>query len=142
MRYNLSHFGNLPILASIFWKVPKYSSDNLGKESFNKIVSIHSKEFRATCIFTNKTNSFDTNFIIKSDFVFISERYKVEEFCNYSKYDINEKFKLNYSFRDKTFEEQIFLFEKEIGTLPINFKNILIDIENLLEKNKDKCIIS
>jgi hypothetical protein len=142
MRYNFSHFGNLPILARIFWKIPKYLQYNLGKESFNKIVGINCQEFKATCIFSHKTNGSENNFNIKSDFVFISEKYKIEEMCNYLKNDTNEKFMLNYSFKDKILEEQIFFFEKEIGYLPINIQNSILYVENLLEKNKDKCVVN
>ena len=45
MRFNFSHFGNLPILARIFWKVPKYLPDIPDKQTYNKVVGIYRPEF-------------------------------------------------------------------------------------------------
>lgn len=142
MRFTFSHFENLSILARTFWKIPKYLPDIPDKQTFNKIIGIYVPEFMATCCFTHKTNISESNFIIKSDFIFISEKYRIEESCNYSKDDIKEKFIIHYSFTEKQKEEHIFLYEKEIGSLPINIQNAIKDVENLLEKNKEKCVIS
>jgi len=142
MRFTFSHFENLPILARIFWKIPKYIPDIPDRQTFNKIISIYSPEFKATCIFTHKTNIDESIFRIKSDFAFISEKYKIEESCNYSKHDMNEKFRIHYSFIEKQQEEQMFIYEKELGSLPVNLQNLIKDVENLLEKNKEKCVIS
>jgi hypothetical protein len=137
-RFNFSHFGNLPILARIFWKVPKYLQDISDKQTYNKVVGIYRPEFMATCIFTHKTNVDESIFRVKSDFVFISEKYKIEESCKFTK----EQFLINYSFIQKLQEEQIFLYENEIGTLPENIKNAIQEIENILEEKKDKCFVS
>ena len=141
MRFNFSHFANLPILARIFWKVPKYLPDIPEKQTFNKIIGIYHPEFMSTCIFSHKTNDDKSIFRIKSDFVFTSEKYKIEESCKFTNY-AREQFKINYSFTQKLEEEQIFLYENEIGTLPENIKNAIQEIEELLEKNQEKCVIS
>lgn len=141
MRFNFSHFGNLPILARIFWKIPKYLPDIPEKQSYNKIVGINSSGFMATCIFTHKTNIDESIFRIKSDFIFRSEKYKIEESCKFTNYDRNQ-FQINYSFIQKLHEEQIFLYENEIGTLPENIKNAIQEIEEILEENKDKFVVS
>ena len=141
MRFNFSHFENLPILARIFWKVPKYLADIPEKQTYNKFVSIYRPEFRATCIFTHKTNIDESIFRIKSDFLFISEKYKIEESCKFTNY-ARDQFQINYSFNEHKSEEQIFLYENEFGNLPENIKNVIQEIEEILEKNKEKCIIS
>ena len=141
MRFNLSHFGNLPILARIFWKVPKYLPDIPDRQTYNKFVSIYRPEFKASCIFAQKTNEDESIFRIKSDFVFTSGKYKLEESCKFTNYT-REQFQINYSFIQKLEEEQIFLYENEIGTLPINIKNTIQEIEELLEGNRDNCIVS
>jgi hypothetical protein len=141
MRYNFSHFGNLPILARIFWKIPKYLPDIPEKQSYNKIVGINSPGFMATCIFTHKTNIDESIFRIKSDFVFTSEKYKIEESCKFTNY-AREQFQINYSFKEHKSEEQIYLYENEIGILPQSVKNAMQEIEEILEKNKEKCYIS
>ena len=141
MRFNLSHFGNLPILARIFWKVPKYLPDIPEKQTYNKIIGIYCPEFMATCIFAHKKNVDESIFRIKSDFVFISGKYKLEESCKFTNY-AREQFQINYSFIQKPQEEQIFLYENEIGTLPEGVKNAIQEIEELLEKNQEKCVVS
>jgi hypothetical protein len=141
MRFNFSHFGNLPILARIFWKVPKYLPDIPEKQTYNKFVSIYRPEFIANCIFTHKTNIDESIFRIKSDFIFRSEKYKIEESCKFTNYARNQ-FQINYSFTQKLQEEQIFLYENEIGTLPNNIKNAIQEIEELLEENKDNFFVS
>ena len=141
MRFTFSNFQNLPILARIFWKVPKYLLDIPEKQTFNKIIGIYRPGFMATCIFTHKTNIDESIFRIKSDFVFTSEKYKIEESCKFTNY-AKEQFLINYSFIQKQQEEQIFLYENEIGTLPENIKNAIKEIEEILEENKDKCVVS
>jgi hypothetical protein len=141
MRFNFSHFGNLPILARIFWKVPKYLPNIQEKQTYNKFVSIYRPEFKAICIFSHKTNIDESIFRIKSDFVFTSEKYKIEESCKFTNY-AKEQFQINYSFIQKQQEEQIFLYENEIGTLPENIKNAIQEIEKILEENKDKFVVS
>jgi hypothetical protein len=131
-RFNFSHFGNFPILARIFWKVPKYLPDIPERQTFNKIIGIYHPEFKATCYFTHKTD------IIKSDFVFMSDKFRIEESCKYTK----EKFQISYSFIEKLQEEQIFIFERNIGSFPQNIQQTMKKIEEILEENKDKCIIS
>jgi len=141
MRFNFSHFGNLPILARIFWKVPKYLPDIPEKQTYNKIVGIYHPDFNATCIFTHKTNDDSSIFRIKSDFVFTSDKYKIEESCKFTNY-AKEQFQINYSFIQKSQEEQIFLYENEIGILPEGVKNAIQEIEELLEENRDKYVVS
>jgi hypothetical protein len=141
MRFNLSHFGNLPILARIFWKIPKYLPDVSDRQTYNKIIGINLPEFTAICIFAHKKNIDESIFRIKSDFVFISEKYKIEESCKFTNY-AREQFQINYSFIQKPQEEQIFLYENEIGTLPEGVKNAIQEIEELLEKNQEKCVVS
>jgi hypothetical protein len=141
MRFNFSHFANLPILARIFWKVPKYLPDIPDKQTYKKIIGIYRPEFTATCIFAYKTNMDESIFRIKSDFVFTSGKYKIEESCKFTNY-AREQFQINYSFTQKLEEEQIFLYENEIGTLPEGIKNAIQEIEEILEKNQEKCVIS
>jgi hypothetical protein len=141
MRFNFSHFGNLPILARIFWKVPKYLPNIPNMQTYNKVVGVYRPEFKATCIFTHKTNADESIFRIKSDFVFTSDKFRIEESCKFTNY-AKEQFQINYSFIKKPQEEQIFLYENEIGTLPENIKNAIQEIEDILEKNKDKYIVS
>ena len=131
-RFNFSHFGNLPILARIFWKVPKYLPDIPERQTFNKIIGIYRPELKATCYFTHKTD------MIKSDFVFRSDKFRIEDSCKYTK----EKFQISYSFMEKLQEEQIFIFERNIGLFPQNIQQTMKKIEEILEENKDKCIIS
>jgi len=141
MPFHFSHFGNLPILARIFWKVPKYLPDIPDKQTYNKIIGIYRQEFTATCIFTHKTNDDESIFRIRSDFVFTSEKYKIEESCKFTNY-VREQFQINYSFIQKPQEEQIFLYENEIGNLPVNIQNAIKQIEDVLEKNKERYVIS
>lgn len=141
MRYNFSYFGNLPILARIFWKVPKYLPDVSDRQTYNKIIGIYRPDFNATCIFTHKTNVDESIFRIKSDFVFTSGKYKLEESCKLTNYT-KEQFQINYSFIQKPQEEQIFLYENEISTLPEGVKNAIQEIEEILEKNQEKCVVS
>jgi len=135
-RFNFSHFGTLPILAKTFWKVPKYLPDIPERQTFNKIIGIYHPEFKATCYFTHKTD------MIKSDFVFMSEKFRIEESCKYVNNDMKEKFQISYSFMEKLQEEQIFIFEHNIGLFPQNIQQTMKKIEEILEENKDKCIIS
>ena len=137
-RFNFVNFGNLPILAKTFWKVPKYLPDIPERQTFNKIIGIYRPEFKATCYFTHKTDMTDTNFIIKSNFVFMSDKFRIEESCKYTK----EKFQISYSFMEKLQEEQIFIFERNIGSFPQNIQQRMKKIEEILEENKDKCVIS
>ena len=76
--------------------------------------------------------------MIKSDFVFMSDKFRIEESCKYTK----EKFQISYSFMEKLQEEQIFIFERNIGSFPQNIQQTMKKIEEILEENKDKCIIS
>ena len=123
MRFNFSNFGTK------LWKVPKYLPD------IPKIVEIYRPEFKVHCIFTHNTNIDKSFFTIKSDIIFMSDKYHLEESCKFTNYR-KEKFQLIYSFIEKNQEEQMFIFEKEIGILPIK------KVENLLDENKDKCIVS
>jgi hypothetical protein len=146
MRYNFIHFRNLPILAKIFWKVPKYLPDNPAKESFNKIIGIYGSNFKAVCSFTHKTDALEKNFIINSHFMFSSEKLRIEETCKYSKMDTTQQFRIVYSIIEKSQEERMFIFEKEhedkIRLLPRNIQDSFREINTLLEENKDKCVIS
>ena len=135
MRFNFSYFGNLPILARIFWKIPKYLPYIPDMQTYNKIIGIYRPEFKATCIFTHKTNADE------SIFRFTSEKYKIEESCKFTNY-AKEQLQINYSFIQKPQDEQIFLYENEIGTLPENIKNAIQEIEDILDINKDKCVVS
>ena len=141
MRFNFSNFGNFPILAKIFWNVPKYLPDIPCKQKFNKIIGIYQPEYRANCIFTHKTNIDESFFTIKSDFIFISDKYHLEESCKFTNY-MGDKLQINYSFIEKNQEEEIFLYVNEIGTLPINIQNVIKKVEKILVENKDKCIVS
>ena len=141
MRYTFSNFENLPILATKLWKVPKYLPDIPEKQTYNKMVGIYRPEFKATCIFAHKTNFDESIFRIKSDFVFTSEKYKLEESCKFTNY-AREQFQINYSFTPKLEEEQIFLYKNKIGTLPKNIKNAIQEIEEILEKNQDKYVVN
>lgn len=146
MRYNFIHFRNLPILAKTFWKVPKYLPDNPTKESFNKMISIYKPDFKAVGYFTHKTDITEKNFIINSNFMFSSDKLRIEETCKYEKMDANEHFRIVYSIIERSQEEQMFIFEKEyedkIRLLPRNIQDSFREIESILEENKDKYVVS
>jgi hypothetical protein len=114
MRFNFSHFGNLPILARIFWKVPKYLPDIPDKQTYNKIIGIYRPELNATCIFIHKTNDDKSIFRIKSDFVFTSEKYKIEESCKFTNY-AREQFQINYSFIQNLMKNKYFFMKMRSG---------------------------
>jgi hypothetical protein len=136
----------LPILAKTFWKVPKYLPENPAKESFNKLIGIYRPDFKAVCSFTHKTDALEKNFIINSHFMFSSDKIWIEESCKYAKMDTNQQFRIVYSIIEQSQEEQMFIFEKEhedkIMLLPRNIQDTFREIDKLLEKNKDKCVIS
>ena len=43
---------------------------------------------------------------------------------------------------EKLKKEQIFIFERNIWSFPQNIQQIMKKIEEILEENKDKCVIS
>ena len=98
------------------------------------------------CSFTHKTDLTEKNFIIQSNFMFSTERLRIEVLCKYAQMDANQNFRIVYSIIEKSQEEIMFIFEKEhddkIRQLPRNIQNSFREIEALLYDNKDKYVIS
>jgi hypothetical protein len=98
------------------------------------------------CSFTHKTDLTEKNFIIQSNFMFSTERLRIEELCKYAQMDANQQFQIVYSIVEQSQEEKIFIFEKEhedkIRQLPRNIQDLFREIDALLEENKQKYVIS
>ncbi len=99
-RICLSNFGRFPLIAQTFWKVPKYLPDYPAIESFNKMVSIKSKDFYSICSFSHKYDEVDRNAIVKSELKFLSNDHKLEEICEYISFENRKSLKIKYIFDD------------------------------------------
>ena len=135
-----SNFGTLPILAKTFWNIPIYLSTIPREQTYNKTVGIHNNDFKAVCIFTHKANYTNKMFNIKSDFVFISENYKVEELCVFSNMNMINKFELTYSLIEKNKKEEIYCAKNinDISMKQANIEYIKKQIDELLVDNKNQ----
>jgi hypothetical protein len=136
-----STFGTLPILAKTLWNIPIYLSTIPREQTYNKTVAIHNHDFKAVCFFSHKTNYTNQMFIIKSDFVFISENYKVKELCVFSNMNMTNKFELTYSLIEKNKKEEIYCAKNinEISMKRENIEHIKKQIDELLIHNKNQC---
>jgi hypothetical protein len=145
-RFTFSNFGNLPLLAKTLWNVPKYLPDVPQKQTFNKMVRIYRPEFKVVCSFTHKTNSTESMFRIKSDLIFWCEQYKFEELCVFSNMNMINNFEITHSLIDKNNKEQNF-YSKNIDDFYIkllnnNIQDIKTQIDELLNNNKNECVVS
>ena len=143
-QFTFSNFGKLPILAKILWNVPKYLPDLPQKQAYNKMVGIYRPDFKVVCSFTHKTNCTESMFHIKSDLIFWCEKYKFEELCILSNMNMVNNFEITHLLIDKNNEEQIFFTKKisDISTQPINMQDIKAQIEEIMNNNKNECVVS
>ena len=75
-RIYLRNYAQLPILATRFWKIPKF--DEKRREVFNKTVKFQKKDFYAICYFSHehrRTNELD----VKSNLEIIYKENKIDE---------------------------------------------------------------
>jgi hypothetical protein len=144
-QFTFSTFGKLPILAKILWNVPKYLPDLPQQQTYNKIIGIYRPDFKVVCSFTHKTNYTESIFRIKSELIFLCEKYRMEERCVYSN-NMNaiNYFEIMYIFQEKCKEEQVFYTKKiiDISTQPINMQHIKAQIDKIMIDNKNDCVIS
>ena len=141
-RFTFSNFGILPILAKTLWNVPKYLSPQ--QQTYNKMVGIYRPDFKVVCSFTHKTNSTESAFHIKSDLIFWCEKYKFEELCIFSNMNMVNNFEITHVLINKNNEEQIF-YSKNIdnfSTKLMNMQHIKTQIEEILNNNKNECVVS
>jgi hypothetical protein len=156
VRLYLANFGLLPILAKSFWNTARYSSEYPYKKDFyNKKLSLVTKDISFYCIFSKRyclTDNFESNKNINSNLMIMSKNYRIKEFCNYSYYDRSKYLDLEYSLKTVSSElnlnDKVNLSYKLIDKLEIsnNFYNslfpktqeLLIDIKQIIEENKDK----
>jgi hypothetical protein len=141
-QFTFSTFGKLPILAKILWNVPKYLSPQ--QQTYNKMVGIYRPNFKVVCSFTHKTNCTESMFHIKSDLIFWCEKYKFEELCIFSNMNMVNNFEITHLLIDKNNEEQIFYSKNisDISTRPINMQDIKAQIDDILNTNKNECVVS
>ena len=141
-QFTFSNFGKLPILAKILWNVPKYLSPQ--QQTYNKMVGIYRPDFKVVCSFTHKTNCTESMFHIKSDLIFWCGKYKFEELCIFSNMNMVNNFEITHLLIDKNNEEQVFFTKKisDISTQPINMQHIKAQIDDILNNNKNNCVVS
>jgi hypothetical protein len=141
-RFTFSNFGNLQILAKTLWNVPKYLSPQ--QQTYNKMVGIYRPDFKVVCSFTHKTNSTESMFHIKSDLIFWCEKYKFEELCVFGNMNMINNFEITHLLIDKNNEEQIFYTKNidDFSTKPMNMQHIKTQIEEILNTNKNECVVS
>lgn len=143
-RFTFSNFGNLPILAKTLWNVPKYLPDIPQQQTYNKFVGIYRPDFKVICSFKHKTNSTESMFHIKSNLLFWCEKYKFEESCIFSNMNMIDKFEITHLFEDKNNEEQVFYTNKisNLSMQPMNMQHIRIQIDEMLNNNKNAYVVS
>jgi hypothetical protein len=155
-RLYLANFGLLPILAKSFWNIARYSSEYPYKNDFyNKRLSLVTKDISFYCIFSKKyclTDKFESNKNINSNLIIMSKNYRIKEFCNYSYYDRSKYLDLEYSLKtispELNLKDKVNLSYELIDKLEIsnNFyssllpktQELLIDVNQIIEENKDK----
>ena len=155
-RLYFTNFSSLPILAKSFWNIARNSGDFPNKNDFfNKRLSLVTKDISFYCIFSKRyylTDKFDSNKNINSNLMIMSKNYRIKEFCNYSYYDRNKYLDLEYSLnttspeinlKDKINLSYELLEELEISnnfysSLLPQTQEILVDVKQILEENKDK----
>jgi hypothetical protein len=143
-QFTFSTFAKLPILAKILWNVPKYLPDVPQQQTYNKMVGIYRPDFKVVCSFTHKTNCTESMFHIKSDLIFWCEKYKFEELCIFSNMNMVNNFEITHLLINKNNEEQVFFTKKisDISTQPINMQDIKAQIDEIMNNNKNGCVVS
>ena len=141
-QFTFSNFGKLPILAKTLWNVPKYLSPQ--QQTYNKMVGIYRPDFKVVCSFTHKTNCTESMFHIKSDLIFWCEKYKFEELCIFSNMNMVNNFEITQLLIDQNNKEQIFYTKKisDISMQPINMQHLKTQIDEILNNNKNECVVS
>jgi hypothetical protein len=141
-QFTFSNFGKLPILAKTLWNVPKYLSPQ--QQTYNKIVGIYRPDFKVVCSFTHKTNCTESIFHIKSDLIFWCEKYKFEELCIFGNMNMVNNFEITQLLIDKNNKEQVFYTKKisDISMQPINMQHLKTQIDEILNNNKNECVVS
>ena len=160
--YLLSYF-QLPILATKFWKIPKFDENR--HEVFNKIVKFQKNDFYAVCYFSHeyqRTDEIEGNTIIKSNLEITYKEHKIEERCELFEFERLKNIDINYSLRNyiacpsKSYEA-LFLSLKDKVDFYINMENgdreitnnfhsvlpnkkveLLNEIANILDSDKEK----
>ena len=152
----LTNFSSLPILAKSFWNVARNSGDFPNKKDFfNKRLSLVTKDISFYCIFSKRyylTDKFESSKNINSNLMIMSKNYRIKEFCNYSYYDRSKILDLEYSLKtvipelnlnDKVNLSYELIDEIKISNnfysslLPIT-QELLVDVKQIIEENKDK----
>jgi len=168
MTYSyLTNFRSLPILANSFWNIAK-TSDNFRyiPEFYNKRLSLVTKDFSFYCIVSKKyylpldkpilytDELIEKNNNINSNLMIISKNYRIKEFCNYCYCDRNNYLDLDYSLKtvipelklkdnvnlnyEFRFQDNLEISNNFYSSLLPKTQEILFDIKQILEKNKDK----
>lgn len=145
-RICLSNFGRFPLIAQTFWKIPKYLPDHPAIESFNKMVSIKSKDFNSICSFSHKYDEVDRNAIVKSELKFLSNDHKLEEICEYVSFENRKSLKIKYIFDDlHNIELNIQRKVDDVNiykSLTYGSQQILKMIDYQIRENKEKYVVS
>jgi len=83
-------------------------------------------------------------FHIKSDLIFWCEKYKFEELCVFGNMNMINNFEITHLLIDKNNEEQIFYTKNidDFSTKPMNMQHIKTQIEEILNTNKNECVVS
>ena len=167
-RLYISNFFQLPILAKTFWKIPKYLPDYPYK-TFNKTINLIDGNFSTTCSFSHKfeqTDKFERNTFIKSHLEIVYENNKLEEICNYQDYGRSDNLYIQYSLKNNLIRsikpyDKLVLYSKNQIELNIELQegnreisdnfisplepktvDLINKIKEIIEQNKDKCIIN
>ena len=143
-QFTFCNFGKLPILARILWNVPKYLPDVPQQQTYNKMVGIYRPDFKVVCSFTHKTNCTESIFHIKSDLIFWCGKYRMEELCILSNMNMVNNFEITHLLEEKNKEEQVFFTKKisDISMQQINMQHIRAQIEEIMNNNKNECVVS
>ena len=162
-RISFLNYSQLPILATKFWKIPKF--DEKLREVFNKTVKFQKKDFYSICYFSHecrRSDELDGNIIIKSNLEIIYKENKIDEICELFDFKRLNNIDINYSLRNyitcpsKSYEslclslkDKVDFYinlengEREItnnfhGVLPNKTVEFLGGIGNILDSDSDK----
>ena len=160
--YFLSYF-QLPILATKFWKIPKFDENN--REIYNKIVKFQKKDFYSVCYFSHeyqRSDQFEGNTIITSNLEITYKEHKIEERCELFEFERLKNIDINYSIRNyimnqnKSYESLVLSLKDKVdfyinlengdrelsnnfhSLLPNKTVELLDGIRNILDSNKEK----
>ena len=167
-RLYILNFFQLPILAKTFWKIPKYLPDYPYK-TCNKTINLIDDNFSITGSFYHnfeKTDKFERNTFIKSHLEIVYENNKLEEICNYQDYGRSENLYIQYSLKNNLIRsikpyDKLVLYSKNqielnieleegdreisdnfISSLAPKTVDLINKIKEIIEQNKDKCIVN